>query len=267
MFTAYIYPLLVAVVITVVEVFFLTRWLRRRDQGKDRATWGPFKILFYESTLKYGNMLHFHAQEYINHMDEKSNAIRENQCLSYQDIDDLESIHRNFSISLENIKNEYFFLLQTVAPSLEPHAAQVCSRVLGFDWIIRRTLEDVDGDIRKLYPLVVFDKNNPPPIDKNVVERPLTSIAFKPSMLSFSIMSFASFSADLKQTAKELDNLHFSETENSFVREEQWSSLEQGKQRREYYELHDRLNPRTMPVKTFWESDEKYNSRLTNAKD
>ncbi|MDX8348893.1 hypothetical protein SLH49_12980 [Cognatiyoonia sp. IB215446] len=267
MFTAYVYPVFVAVVITVIEVFFLTRWLRKRDQTKDRMTWSPFKILFYESTLRYGSMLHLHAQEYIKHMDEKTNAIRENQELSYEDIDDLKTIQRNFWTSLENIKNEYFFLLQTVAPSLEPHAAQVCSRVLGFDWTIRRTLEDVDTDIGKLYPLIILDKNNPPPIEKDVVERPLTSIAFKPSMLNLSIMSFSSFPLDLKQTAKELDNLHYSENENAFVREEQWSGLEQGKQRREYYELHDRLNPRTMPIKTFWESDEEFNSRLSNAKD
>lgn len=244
-----------AILISILEIFVITRWIKRREISQAQQSWTPFRIVFLDALLKYSvNVLHV-SKEFSKKMELLSNEIKSAERLREEDFDSIKTLVSSFRDYLNYRRSEFYFIVQTVSPSLQPYAAELCNEVIWFDWAISKTLDGVEDNI---LVLEAIDRS-----DKNAVERPLTKLFSGPSLMSIHFIRFSAFPKNLVKQAEERERLFFSERHGGFASQYDHERSKRSEALDEEFREFEKQNPRTLPIKTFWDTEESWKQKVS----
>lgn len=243
-----------ALIISIVEIFVITRWIRRREVGRAQESWTPFRIVFLDSLLKYAIHMHYSAESFSRRMDEMASEIKSSGRVTKDDIDRIVAFVASFRDHINYKKTEFYFVLQTVSPALQPYAAELCNEVIWFDWAVSKSLDSIDENVSTLAELDYLNNES--------AERPLTHLFSSPAMMSIYFMRFSQFPNNLIKMAKEKEQLYFSERHGGFMSQLDFEREKRSEELDREFSEFEKKNPRTMPIKEFWDTEESWKDKL-----
>ncbi len=236
--------IVIAAFFMILEVFVLKKWIRERDERHNSIAWTPFRKMMLDAVVKHADDLIIIATEFESETGKILDSIREKGQLD----DDLkDAVIRKIdstSSKLDRSRNKFFNILQTVAPSLQPYAAEYCGEVLWFADSMEKQLGKARGFITSIPEEMVSD-NNATSHELNGVWVMVETIKM------FRDFRFKNFKKNFTQSVWKKESLHYYEPDGEFLPPEDYAmALDTEKKGAELKKI-----PRTTPIKSFFDKE------------
>ncbi len=234
--------IIVTAVFMIFQVFFLTRWLEKRESNKNKLSWTPFRKLMLDSLVNHAENLINITNNYENKLEIILEDIR---IQGFLDINKknkivrlIESTHHEIDLS----RIEFYNTVQTVAPSLQPYVAQYCNEVFWFGDSLLKSLKKSMNHILEIDDEKVKENEH--------TSHPLNGVwAMLASIKMYRDYRFSSFKKNFTQSVWKLESLHYYEGDGEFLPPEDFAkALDSDKSIAELNKI-----PRTTPIKSFFE--------------
>lgn len=228
------------------ELFILARWLenreKEREQKNNHAAWLPFRKMMLDAVVRHADDLMAIASDFELKAETLLNSIRDNGRLDSTSKDTvIQQIDSTYT-QINKSRDSFFNILQTVAPSLQPYAAQYCNEVLWFGDAAQKSL-----DKARTY---IADISEDMMGNTDVTSHQLNGVsAMVMSIKMFREMRFSGFKSNFTQSVWKTEELHYYEKDGEFLSPKDYAmALEVDKSNAELQQI-----PRTMPIRSFFE--------------
>ena len=156
MLTSIILSVIAGFVVLFIQLSLIEKRAKRRAEERDKKLWTPFRIIFLQGVCDFCDNISDTIIEYTNSCLPKLDEIKLRRKLTIEDWSFFKSSFLSFNQKAENHKSDFYYILQTAGPSLQPIAGEYCSEVVNYTHIIRtysRQIEDVllDFDESKIH--------------------------------------------------------------------------------------------------------------------
>jgi hypothetical protein len=234
-----------SIVLMIFELLFLTRWLKRREERREKLAWEPFRALLLGTIVRHLDELNAIGRSYIDDVGALLDSVREAGGLTSGDLALLSGKVSQLGASLRNSKQEFFFGIQTAAPSLKPEAAQYCEEAFFFGHILEQDLVRANGLVARLSEL--------PNLSNDATERLLSELyAIKLTITMLIEFRFSMAKTNFVQYVWKQEQLHYFEPEGVFYPPAEYRrALETEKSAAEL-----KGTPRTLPIKQFFDKED-----------
>lgn len=236
---------IVAAFLMVLELFILQRIITRHKETENAKLWEPFRKMMLDGIVHYSEELIKVANFYGNELDKELSNIKQQGALKK---DNLFQLSKIIKISLRNIyrsKKKFFNVIQTVAPSLKPYAAQYCNEVLWFEDALKHFIELASKNLNKI-DIERIDSNDH--VSRHLIEAKLTVPGIRILMAG----RFAHFKENFIQSVWKIESLHYYEPYNQFFSPTDYQQLLDGE---EHHAKLEKKAQTTQPSKSFFEVD------------
>jgi len=122
-------------IVLTIQLFFIDKMIRRYTYRREQKLWAPFRMIFLQGIVKYHDNLMDCTNEFSKVITNKLNEVYQEKELTINQFEEVKGIVVNSKEKLNKIKQEFYFTLQTVAPSMQPHAGEYCDEILYFEQI------------------------------------------------------------------------------------------------------------------------------------
>ncbi len=119
----------------VFELFIIAKWIERSRQKSNSEAWAPFRKMMLDAIVRF-------ADEMLAISYKVDSELTTFFAGKEQDYETLHNILTKAYNDLGESRRNFYYILQTVAPSLQPYAAQYCSEVMWFH-------DAYKGDLKK----------------------------------------------------------------------------------------------------------------------
>ena len=238
--------ILVAAAFMVLELFIIQKWLQKREKTSNSIAWAPFRKMLLDGIVRFSDTLTDISVSFERSVTAQLDAIRNTGKLSREDHQRLLAMVRQGHDDLIKARRDFYYIVQTVAPSMQPYAAQYCSEVLWFCDAVEGRMNKATEFIKDITETNIDDIKH--------VSHQLNGVkAMVLSIQMFRDMRFAQFKSNFTQSVWKKENLHYFEEDGHG----------------EFLEPHDYYNatetqksveklkaiPRTAPIKSFFDPD------------
>lgn len=236
--------IVIAAAFMALELWVIARIIDARALRRDQKAWTPLRKLFLDSIVAHADELEAVATEFIDRSNSHLDHVKACGSLDRDSLRQLFALIDESESALNLSRKEFFYVVQTVAPSMQPYAAQYCNEVLWFGDALLKTIKKA-----RIYASDLLDVDLR---DKNATSHPLNGVrAASTSVRMFHDFRFKNFKQLFTQDVWKRERLHYFEAEREFLPTEDYASaLESEKSKRELANI-----PRTMPIKSFFDDD------------
>ncbi|HEU0051978.1 MAG TPA: hypothetical protein VFQ39_02330 [Longimicrobium sp.] len=234
-----------SIVLMIFELLFLTRWLERREERGEKLAWEPFRALLLGTIVRHLDELNAIGRSYIDDVGALLDSIRDAGGLTSSSLSRLAGTAAQLESSLRNSKQEFFFGIQTAAPSLKPEAAEYCGEAFYFGQTLEQYLVRANGVVSRLSEL--------PDLSNDSTERLLSElVAIKLSIHLLLDFRFSMAKTNFVRYVWKQEQLHYFERDGAFY------SPEEYRRALETEKSAAMLNgiPRTDPIKRFFDKED-----------
>lgn len=210
----------------------------------EKQKWEPFRVLLLSSIVRHLDELLAIGKRYSEVLGPQFKSIKDSGVLDAESLSRLEKSVAQISESLGRSKQEFFFAIQTAAPSLKPEAAEYCSEAFYFG----HTLE---GHLQRASELTSM-LSSLPELTVDNVERPLSELRVIGTMIELLLgMRFSKAKTNFVHYVWKQEQLHYSERDRSFLSPRDYKmTLDAEKSATELKAM-----PRTTPIKRFFDPE------------
>lgn len=229
----------------ILELFFLSEWIKRREKKREeessQVAWWPFRKMMLDAIVRHADELLAIAEQYEREMGEALTMVRKAGQLTRDTKHMLSERVVTARARITESRNRFFNILQTVAPSLQPYAAQYCNEVLWFGDAVLKSLETAEVSLGE-----IADDGLPA---SEAVSHQLNGVSVSVTTTNmYRTFRFEGFKSNFTQSVWKKEALHYHEREGEFMPPNEYiKALETDKAVAEL-----RRVPRTAPVKSFF---------------
>jgi len=229
-----------------IQLFFIDRIIKNNTYRREQKLWTPFRIIFLQGICDYHDNLMDCTEKFNKSIQSKLSEIRNRKILTQTDVLEIGQIVDNSKEDLDDYRKEFYFTLQTVAPSLQPYAGEYCDEVMYFEYVISTYIKKT----KKLFDNL--DINN-----ENSKSHFLNGVWVMDSALSMLIeLRLSKYKDHFIKTVWKKEGLHYHQ--GDFLIEEEYAKTLQ----MERDEIKLAQIPRNYPIKNFFESEEEFQERV-----
>ncbi|MGH1403259.1 MAG: hypothetical protein ACRBDL_03360 [Alphaproteobacteria bacterium] len=238
-------PIVIAIVFMVLELFILSRWIEFRRNKVNALAWAPFRKMMLDSIVRFADEMVEITDIFEQDVTNIFVKIKKEGKLSEHNRDTIEEILSTALNKLIERKNNFYYIVQTVAPSIQPYVAQYTSEVMWFNDALESTFS------RGIERFSRLENLN----DIECVSKELNGVnAVLLSVKMFRDGRFYEFKPTFTQSVWKKEELYYYEEDNSndlgeFLHPNDYAiALDMDKAKAKLNNI-----PRTMPVKSFFD--------------
>lgn len=233
-----------SIILMVFELAFLTRWLKSREANKEKSAWEPFRALLLGTIVRHLDELNALGRLYIAEVGAQLALIRQRGALTADALAALRTRVLHLQTALRTSKQEFFFGIQTAAPSLKPEAASYCGEAFFFGQLMEEHFSRAAELVTRLTEL--------PDPSSDAAERPLSELKVIVYLIEMMLgFRFAAAKRNFVQYVWKQEQLHYFESDGIFYSPHDYKrALEREKTTAELKAI-----PRDTPIKRFFDPE------------
>jgi len=232
----------VAAVFMVIELAIIAKWIKSRQQRADMDAWTPFRKLLLDSVIRHSEDLVAIVNQFDEDLQAHLGAIKANGSLTHPLKTSVADSLRRAKSRITESQGSFFFTVQTVAPALQPYAAEYCREVMWFGDTVTKSLDKALGYLGEIEDDWIHDNSK--------TSHPLNGVnAQVMSIRIFRDTRFRQFKSTFTSSVWKRESLHYHEPDGEFLEPHDYAmALESEKSIAELKNI-----PRTAPIKSFFD--------------
>ncbi len=151
--------LIASAIFFIIQLFLIDRIIKSIFTKRDKNLWLPFRSLYFKSINDYYEGLIKISSEWLSKLQLILYKIKKEHVFKEEDLIKIKEIHKDIASQLEKGKTEFYFIIQTVSPSIVPSSAPYCNQVMVFSNILGEYLAEAFKRIDEINVDRIADKN------------------------------------------------------------------------------------------------------------